>query len=69
MEKITVRCVKQVYKFFKQGKEYQAFWDGDGYNEPSTLIAIDERGENNHHIIAEHTLDDSWFREHFVVVK
>ena len=67
MDKFLVQCIKDVSTFFVKGKRYEAFWDGDGYNEPSSLITTDERGKSPH-IIAEHSLEDDWFREHFIVL-
>lgn len=64
MDKFKVCCIKDVPLCFEKGKEYEVFWDGDGYNEPRSLLATDERGYINH-IIAENTLEDDWFVEHF----
>lgn len=61
-----VVCINDVPGDFEKGKEYVAFWDGDGYNEPKLLLAK-EPIRNQNHIIAEHTLDDNWFKTHFSV--
>lgn len=65
--KIKLKCINEVPNVFDEGKEYEAFWDGDGYNEPMVLLTTDELG-NTDHIIAEHSLEDDWFKEHFVKV-
>lgn len=64
MDKFKVKCIKEVPTVFEKDKQYEVFWDGDGYNEPRVLLTTDELGNTNH-IIAEHTLEDNWFKEHF----
>lgn len=66
--KIKVKCIKGSGEIFLKGKVYEAFWDGDGYNEPKVLLTIDEYGNQNH-IIAEHSLEDKWFKENFEVTE
>lgn len=67
MDRLKVTCIKEIPSIFEKGKEYEAFWDGDGYNEPRVLLTEDDAGHTNH-IIAEQTLEDAWFREHFVKI-
>lgn len=69
MDKIKVKCIRDSGEIFLEGKIYEAFWDGgDGYHEPKVLLTTDEYGNQNH-IIAEHSLDDKWFKENFEVVE
>lgn len=67
MDKIKVKCIRDGGPLFIVGKVYDAFWDGDGYREPSVLLTTDEYGNTNH-IIAEHSLEDKWFKENFKAV-
>lgn len=65
MDKIKVKCINEVPTCFTEGKEYVAVWKSDDYG--TMLETIDD--SQREHIIAEHSLDDKWFKENFEVIE
>lgn len=66
-DRLKIKYIGESDMFFENGKVYEAFWDGDGYHEPLTLLTTDEYSVMPH-IVAQHSLDDEWFQAHFEVI-
>lgn len=64
---MRVEYISKSNHYFTKGNTYDAKWDGDGYHEPTILIANDNFG--NSHVIAYHDAEDPLFKTFFKEVK
>ena len=64
---IRIRCIESVRYYFTKNYIYEAEWTTEVYMDKLALIATDNRGLP--HIVAEYSVHDKWFKEHFEIVK